>query len=134
MLVQVSAESAARQPCLQKLQEMEAVNAPEGVIVQMGVDEVPRKQQRFRRVQAAGLDSQRRLSRLLVRENAQRVDQTEMVEFPVRHTCVVRIAKEVVHPIDAECISDDDLRKDRLPGGESHLPVLFWAKFLGSEG
>ena len=102
------AETTICEPKFEKLQEVEIVDPANGVKVKLCVHEVAGEEQGFRRVEASRLDSECGFTSLFMRKNSERIDQSVVVEFTIGDTGVVRVAEEVVHPIDAEGISDDD--------------------------
>jgi len=98
--------------------QMDVVNPPNRVEIDLGVHVVAPEEQGLGRLQAALLDAQRGLP-WFVRtrgENAERVNQAEMVEAAVRHAGMIGVAEQVVHPVHAEGVADNDLGKDGFPG------------------
>ena len=59
---------------------------------------------------ASRFDPQRRLARSDLGQYTKGVDESEVVETPVGHPGVVRIAEQVIHAVYAEGVTDDDLR------------------------
>jgi hypothetical protein len=47
-----------------------------------------------------------------------------MVEAAVRHACVVGIAEQIIHPVHAEGVADNDLRQNRFPIGKGTITIL----------
>ena len=80
--------------------------------IDLGIHEIAGQYESFGRLNAAFLDAQNWFQRSLItnRKYPQSVYQPVVVEPAVCNARVVGISQKVVHAIDAEGISDDDLR------------------------
>src|SRR4051812_17160656 len=85
-------------------------------------------------MQSAGFDSQGRFVAPGLGKDAKSVDEAKVIELSVGDPGVVRIPEQVIHPINPESISHDDLRENGFPRTECLRPVLCWTELLRTNG
>lgn len=95
----------------EEILQMEIVGSTHRMIIDLRIHEVSRQKKSFGRFKSSRFDAEHRCGRFLVRlwQDSQCVDETVLVKLTVDNPCMKRVTKEIVHPIYAKAISDDDL-------------------------